>query len=99
VALSAALAAGLAYAAGWRAGNLVGPASLARRIGRQVEANDALREVREAVSGYRRATLPVEVAAARTALPAAGMTWQEDVAAVELPPELQGVLVWTGARP
>jgi two-component system sensor histidine kinase DesK len=53
----------------------------------------ALREVREAVSGYRRPTLQDELAGARSALTAAGL----DVcieAGEDLPPEADAVLAW-----
>lgn len=58
-------------------------------------AREALREVREAVSGYRQAQLWHEVDTARQALRAAGIacTYTPEVAA-ELPPELQSVLGW-----
>jgi two-component system sensor histidine kinase DesK len=58
-------------------------------------ARRALREVREAVGGYRSATVAVELAGARTALAAAGITWQEDIAAVDLPNEVEAALAWT----
>jgi two-component system sensor histidine kinase DesK len=58
-------------------------------------ARRALREVREAVSGYRRASLLIEVAGARTALAAAGITWHEQLPDVELPPAVEAVVAWT----
>lgn len=58
-------------------------------------ARRALKEVREAVTGYRRATLGVELAGARTALAAAHVTWQEDVPAeVDLPEPVEAVVAW-----
>ncbi len=58
-------------------------------------AREALREVREAVSGYRQAQFWREVDAARQVLSTAGIacTYNSEVAA-ELPPELQSVLGW-----
>jgi two-component system sensor histidine kinase DesK len=55
----------------------------------------ALREVREAVGGYRLATVAVELAGARTALAAAGISWQEDITTVDLPREVEAALAWT----
>jgi two-component system, NarL family, sensor histidine kinase DesK len=54
-----------------------------------------LREVREAVSGYRKPVLDVELQGARTALDAAGIETTIDRPAVELPPEVEAVLAWT----
>jgi two-component system sensor histidine kinase DesK len=56
---------------------------------------DALREVREAVSGYRRPVLDAELAGARTALDAAGIATTIDRPEVELPSEVEAVLAWT----
>jgi two-component system, NarL family, sensor histidine kinase DesK len=56
---------------------------------------EALREVRDAVSGYRRPVLDAELAGARTALDAAGITTTIERPAVELPPEVEAVLAWT----
>ena len=59
-------------------------------------ARQALKEVREAVSGYRQATVAVELAGARTALAAARITWTEDVDTdVALPEAIEAVLAWT----
>jgi len=57
-------------------------------------AREALREVRDAVTGYRQATVPVEVAGARAALAAAGIAWSEDIQSSDLAPELEGPLAW-----
>jgi two-component system, NarL family, sensor histidine kinase DesK len=56
---------------------------------------DALREVREAVSGYRRPVLDAELAGARTALDAAGIATTIDRPEVELPTDVEAVLAWT----
>jgi two-component system, NarL family, sensor histidine kinase DesK len=56
---------------------------------------DALREVRETVSGYRRPVLDTELAGARTALDAAGIATTIDRPAVEFPSEVEAVLAWT----
>jgi two-component system sensor histidine kinase DesK len=56
---------------------------------------EALREVREAVSGYRRPVLDAELAGARTALDAAGIAATIERPAVELPSEVEAVLAWT----
>ena len=59
-------------------------------------ARQALKEVREAVSGYRQATVAVELAGARTALAAARITWAEDVdTGLALPEAVEAVLAWT----
>ncbi len=58
-------------------------------------ARGALREVREAVSGYRRPTLAVEIAGARTALAAAGITWAIDGDGADLPGPVEAVLAWS----
>jgi two-component system, NarL family, sensor histidine kinase DesK len=57
-------------------------------------AREALREVREAVTGYRQATVAVEVAGARTALAAAGIAWSEDIQIPGLVPETEAPLAW-----
>jgi two-component system, NarL family, sensor histidine kinase DesK len=57
-------------------------------------AREALREVRDAVTGYRQATLGVEMAAARTALAAAGIAWNEEVAPLDVPAGVEGPLAW-----
>ncbi|MFE9841288.1 sensor histidine kinase [Streptomyces goshikiensis] len=60
------------------------------RVSRQ-----ALVDVREAVSGYRRPTLPGELAGARTALTAAGVLADLPAEPVEgLPDEVESVLAW-----
>ena len=56
---------------------------------------DALREVREAVSGYHRPALDAELEGARTALGAAGIETTIDRPAVALPPDVEAVLAWT----
>ena len=56
---------------------------------------DALREVREAVSGYHRPALDAELEGARTALGAAGIEATIDRPAVALPPDVEAVLAWT----
>jgi two-component system sensor histidine kinase DesK len=58
-------------------------------------SREALREVREAVSGYRKPVLDAELRGARTALDAAGIETTIDRPAVELPPEVEAVLAWT----
>ncbi|HLI02200.1 MAG TPA: sensor histidine kinase, partial [Acidimicrobiales bacterium] len=57
-------------------------------------ARQALREVREAVNGYRQATIAIELAGARTALAAAGIRWHEEIDSVELPEDSEAVLAW-----
>jgi len=62
------------------------------RVSRQ-----ALVDVREAVSGFRRPTLEAELAGARTALAAAGITADLHRAGVhhpDLPPDQEGALAW-----
>ncbi|BBJ41184.1 two-component sensor histidine kinase [Streptomyces antimycoticus] len=62
------------------------------RVSRQ-----ALVDVREAVSGFRRPTLEAEVAGARTALAAAGVAADLSRAAAhhaDLPPDQEGALAW-----
>ncbi|MBI0297049.1 sensor histidine kinase [Streptomyces sp. PRKS01-29] len=62
------------------------------RVSRQ-----ALVDVREAVSGFRRPTLEAEVAGARTALAAAGIAAdlsRADVHHPDLPPDQEGALAW-----
>jgi two-component system sensor histidine kinase DesK len=58
-------------------------------------SRDALREVREAVAGYRSPTLSGELAGARMALEAAGITAQFVSPEVALPPPVEAVLAWT----
>jgi two-component system sensor histidine kinase DesK len=54
----------------------------------------ALVQVREAVDGYRRPTLPSELAGARVALDAAGIELEVDVPETELDAEIEAVLAW-----
>jgi two-component system, NarL family, sensor histidine kinase DesK len=56
---------------------------------------DALREVRQAVSGYHRPALDAELEGARTALGAAGIETTIDRPQVALPPDVEAVLAWT----
>lgn len=59
-------------------------------------ARQALREVREAVGGYRQTTLAIELAGARTALTAGQITWTEAVdTALDLPEAVEAALAWT----
>jgi two-component system sensor histidine kinase DesK len=57
-------------------------------------ARDALAEVRDTVSGYRRPTLSSELEGARMALEAAGIEAELDAAAVDLPADVEAVLAW-----
>jgi two-component system, NarL family, sensor histidine kinase DesK len=56
---------------------------------------EALREVREAVSGYRQPTLAAELAGAREALAAAGIEFRTEQDHNGLPPALEAVAAWT----
>ena len=56
---------------------------------------DALREVRQAVSGYHRPALDAELEGARTALDAAGIDATIDHPQVALPADVEAVLAWT----
>jgi len=58
-------------------------------------ARDALREVREAVTGYRQPTLAAELAGAHEALTAAGIEYRVDQDHVPLPPAVEAVMAWT----
>ena len=58
-------------------------------------ARDALREVREAVAGYRQPTLAAELAGAREALASAGIEFHADEEHDALPPAVEAVLAWT----
>jgi two-component system sensor histidine kinase DesK len=58
-------------------------------------ARQALAEVREAVSGYRRTTLAAELAGARIALEAAGIAWSAEVNPGPLPRQVEDALAWT----
>jgi two-component system sensor histidine kinase DesK len=57
-------------------------------------ARESLREVREAVSGYRQPTLEKELEGARVALTAAGIAAEFERAPVTLDPEVEAVLAW-----
>lgn len=59
-----------------------------------VVARQALGEVREAVSGYRRPTLEGELKGARMALSAAGVRTEVRRDQVALDPEVEGALAW-----
>jgi two-component system, NarL family, sensor histidine kinase DesK len=63
---------------------------------REIEAvaREALREVREAVGGYRRPTLATEVAGAREALTDAGIDVDASIRADGLRPDVEAVLAW-----
>ncbi len=58
-------------------------------------ARQALREVRQAVSGYRQPTLDGELEGARIALSAAGIDADFERSPVSLDPEIEAVLAWT----
>lgn len=58
-------------------------------------ARGALREVREAVAGYRQPTLDAELAGAREMLDAAGIACRVERAATDLSPQTDAVLAWT----
>jgi two-component system sensor histidine kinase DesK len=58
-------------------------------------ARRALREVRDAVAGYRQPTLGSELAGVRDLLAAAGIETQIENTAGPLPPEIDAVLAWT----
>ncbi|HEV8230461.1 MAG TPA: histidine kinase [Candidatus Limnocylindria bacterium] len=58
-------------------------------------ARDALREVREAVTGYRQPTLAAELAGARAALHAAAVECCIENDAGVIPPDVESVLAWT----
>ena len=68
----------------------------ARREIAEVEqvAREALSEVRDAVSGYRRPTLDGELAGARMALSAAGIAADVERTEVALDPAVEAVLAW-----
>jgi two-component system, NarL family, sensor histidine kinase DesK len=71
------------------------PARAAEEL-REIEAvaREALREVREAVGGYRRPTLATEVAGARDALTDAGIDVDASIRAEGLRPDVEAVLAW-----
>jgi two-component system, NarL family, sensor histidine kinase DesK len=58
-------------------------------------ARGALREVREAVAGYRQPTLGEELIGAKEMLEAAGIACRIDNSADLLPKSVEGVLAWT----
>lgn len=58
-------------------------------------AREALGEVRETVSGYRRPTLAGELAGARLALDAAGIELRLEQGEAELPADVEALLAWT----
>ncbi len=72
------------------------PARAAQEI-REVEhvARQALREVREAVAGYRQPRLANEVDSARQLLEAAGIACSLEYTGLELPAATDAVLAWT----
>ncbi len=57
-------------------------------------ARQALREVRDAVSGYRRPTLEGELAGVRMALAAAGIEADVQMPGTPFDPEIEAVLAW-----
>lgn len=57
-------------------------------------ARQALREVREAVAGYRQPTLFTELAGAREILAAAGIACSVEQAVERLPPPVDAVMAW-----
>jgi two-component system, NarL family, sensor histidine kinase DesK len=58
-------------------------------------ARNSLREVREAVAGYRQPTLTSELEGARQLLEAAGINDQIDSIGEVLPPDVDAALAWT----
>ncbi|HET6357129.1 sensor histidine kinase [Streptomyces sp.] len=58
-------------------------------------SRQALVDVREAVTGYRRPTLPGELAGARTALAAAGITAEVPADAPEIAEQQEAALAWS----
>lgn len=58
-------------------------------------SRQALVDVREAVTGYRRPTLPGELAGARTALAAAGITAEVPTESPEVPEKQEAALAWS----
>src|ERR1700686_2590372 len=58
-------------------------------------ARDALREVREAVTGYRRPTLAAELAGAHEVLTAAGIDYRINQDHLPPPPAVEAVIAWT----
>src|SRR6202171_1027233 len=58
-------------------------------------ARDALREVREAVTGYRQPALAAELAGAHEALSTVGIEYHVDQDRTSFPPAVEAVLAWT----
>ena len=58
-------------------------------------ARDALREVREAVAGYRQATIAAELAGIGEAMRAAGIDFRIDEQHDGLPPAAEAIMAWT----
>ena len=58
-------------------------------------ARQTLREVREALSGYRQPRLEIELEGARQLLEAAGIEYQIEPNTIALPSETSAVLAWT----
>jgi two-component system sensor histidine kinase DesK len=58
-------------------------------------ARQSLREVREAVTGYRQPTLASELEGAQHLLSAAGISYQIDPIGEALPPDVDATLSWT----
>jgi two-component system, NarL family, sensor histidine kinase DesK len=56
---------------------------------------EALREVRDAVSGYRQPTLAAELVGAREALTTAGIEFRSEQNDATLPPAIESVIAWT----
>ena len=72
------------------------PAQARRELDELVAvARESLREVREAIGGYRRPTLASELAAARTALDSAGIELVVDEHVGALTGPVEAVLAWT----
>jgi two-component system sensor histidine kinase DesK len=81
------------------AGRLLPPGPETERAAEEVRdvegvAREALREVREAVAGYRRPTLDMELAGAREMLEAAGIACRIENEAGALPNSTDTVLAW-----
>ncbi len=57
-------------------------------------ARDALHDVRDAVAGYRKTNLAVELAGAREMLESAGISVRWEETAGDLPPDAETVLAW-----
>jgi two-component system sensor histidine kinase DesK len=79
------------------AGNLIErDAKAAAEAVRDIEnvAREALRDVRDAVAGYRQTNLAVELAGAREMLESAGISVRWEETAGDLPPDAETVLAW-----